>query len=102
MFKGKELNLYEVGVKCYEAEDREKVKHELRRKFDSLQATPLPAKTFNYWEETFMSFPSYPSDVPQHKYTVREEGGSNAKVTDYEQYCMHKINTFSSVFQPGK
>lgn len=36
IFKEKELNLYEVGVKWYEAEDKKKMKQELRRKFDSL------------------------------------------------------------------
>lgn len=73
IFKEKELNLYEVGVKWYEAEDKKKMKQELRRKFDSLKASPLPTKNLNYWEETLMSFPSYPSDAPQHNYSEREE-----------------------------
>lgn len=99
IFKGKKLSLYEVAVRWYEAEDRKKTQQELGRKFDPLKAAPLPTKNLNYWEETLPSSPSYPSDIPQHNYSVREERGSNANITDYVQYCMHKSNMFSSVFQ---
>lgn len=49
-----------------------------------------------------MSSASYPADVPQHNYGVKEERGSNANTADYEQYCTHKTNVLSSVFQTEK
>lgn len=75
---------------------------ELRRTSDSLKATFLPTKYLNQWEATLMSSASYPADVPQHNYGVKEERGSNANTADYEQYCTHKTNVLSSVFQTEK
>lgn len=75
---------------------------ELQTKSDSLKATLLPTKYLNQWEKTLMFSPSYPEDMYQHNQSVREEQGSNANTTDYEQYCTHKTNVFSSVFHTEK